>query len=581
MPRRIDAASASTYVTSGPNVSRSAAVPDRTSGRPTASASQAPASSVSSRVVSTTMASAARSSAGFTGGLRKPMSVTFGAVGGSRRVGLPVTARRQAAPRAASTSDSMGSSSPQPQTATTSGPSPGIVSGAVSVTGRSGSGSTRLRVAIVAANAFQFDARLLRAASALAEDGHRVTVVALAGPRLPRRETLGSGIELVRLPLDRRITSALRPLPQPIRRLTARLLGLDPEAVTLSPARPAGLDGLRAPLRRLLEIVAHTRRATPWTDRVVEAVPDADVFHAKALICLPVIREAARRTGGRFVYDVADIHTEAARLARMPALVRSVVRGREQGWVAGAAGITAVSEAVAAEAARLLHVPPPVVVLNCPPIWRPDEPDPPTSTRLRDATGVRPDQPIVLYQGGFSVDRGIEELAAALDERLLADIDAVAVFLGYGRLQDWLVERAASRPGRLFVLPAVPVAELLEWTASADVSFVGQPPRTLNQRLNLANKLFESMMVGVPVIVAARTEQCRLVGSEAVGLCCDVDSPAAIAAAIARLLGAPVEERQRLRAHCRRLGLERYNWQVQRRGLVELYRRLGAPEGRP
>jgi glycosyltransferase involved in cell wall biosynthesis len=260
----------------------------------------------------------------------------------------------------------------------------------------------------------------------------------------------------------------------------------------------------------------------------------------------------------------------------MPAAVRRLVRGREAGWVREAAGVTAVSEAVAAEAARLFRVPLPIVVLNCPPRWRPDEPDPPVSTRLRDATGIPVDQPIVLYQGGFSIDRGIEELVTALDERPLADLGAVAVFLGYGRLQGWLVERAASRPGRLFVVPAVPVAELLEWTASADVSFVGQPPRTLNQRLNLANKLFESLMAGVPVVVAAGTEHCRLTGSEAVGACTDVESPAAVAAAIARLLGATPYERQRLRTHCRALALERYNWHVQRRGLVELYRRLAA-----
>ena len=56
-----------------------------------------------------------------------------------------------------------------------------------------------------------------------------------------------------------------------------------------------------------------------------------------------------RRTGGRFVYDIADIHTEAARLARMPGWFRALVRGRERGWMAEAAGLTAVSAGVADE----------------------------------------------------------------------------------------------------------------------------------------------------------------------------------------------------------------------------------------
>jgi glycosyltransferase involved in cell wall biosynthesis len=181
---------------------------------------------------------------------------------------------------------------------------------------------------------------------------------------------------------------------------------------------------------------------------------------------------------------------------------------------------------------------------------------------------------LLLYQGGFSVDRGIEELVAALDEEPLRRLGAAVVLLGYGRLRDRLLAAAEQRPGRLFVLDAVPPSELLEWTASADVSYVGQPPRTLNQRLNLANKLFESLMAGVPVLVAKGTEHCRLVTQERVGACCDVDSPRAIADAAAVLLNAPPAERAALRHHCRRLALERYSWERQCHGLVELYRRL-------
>ena len=117
--------------------------------------------------------------------------------------------------------------------------------------------------------------------------------------------------------------------------------------------------------------------------------------------------------------------------------------------------------------------------------------------------------------------------------------------MGYGRLEGWIQEQADAAPDRIFLLPAVPPDELLEWTASADVTFVGQPPRTLNQKLNLPNKLFESLMAGVPVVVSEGNEQCRLVSEERVGRCCDVDSPAAIAETIASLLEAPADERHR------------------------------------
>jgi glycosyltransferase involved in cell wall biosynthesis len=431
-----------------------------------------------------------------------------------------------------------------------------------------------VKVAIVAANTFEYDARQLRTAAALTSDGHEVTLVGLAGPGLPERERIDGGIDLRRVSLDTTIASAFRPLPLPARRGLARLLGIDPAATQLPTTRATGPDRIRAPFRRLAEILAHARRVGPWSTAVVAAAPGTDVFACKALIALPVIRSAARRTGGRFVYDIADIHTEAARLARMPAWFRALVRGRERTWMREAAGLTAVSPGVADEVVRLFGVARPTVVLNCPPAWRPGEELPARTGRLRALARIAPERPLVLYQGGFSVDRGIEELVRAIEVPALADLNAVAVFIGYGRLRPWLDEQAARLPGRVVVVDAIPPGELQEYTVDADVGFVGQPPRTLNQRLNLANKLFEYLQAAVPVVVAEGTAHCRLVRDHAVGRCVDVDDPAAVARSMAELLGADPAERERLRRHARSVALAEYTWEVQRLNVVELYRGL-------
>ena len=329
---------------------------------------------------------------------------------------------------------------------------------------------------------------------------------------------------------------------------------------------PRGLDRLRHPLRRFLEVVANARRAGPWADAVVAAAPGTDVFHAQSLIVLPVVRDAARRLGGRFVYDVADYHTEAARLARMPWLVRELVRRRERDWARDASALLAVSDPVADLVVRRWGVPRPTVLWNCPPAWRPDHPGPVASDRIRAATGIEPERPIVLYQGGFSVDRGVEELVAAATEPRLMELGAAVVFMGYGRLETFIADAVAAHPGRVYLLPAVRPDALMSWTASADVGFVGQPPRTLNQKMNLPNKLFESIMAGVPVVVSEGNEQCRLTREEGIGVCVDIDDPAAIAAACARLLAAPIDERTALRSHCRAVALEKYTWDQHRRG---------------
>ena len=100
-----------------------------------------------------------------------------------------------------------------------------------------------MRVAIVAANTFQYDARQLRSADALTSDGHTVTLIGFAGDGLPTHERLAGGIELRRIAIDRSIASAFRPLPPAGRRLIVRLLGIDPGATSLPAIRPVGWIG--------------------------------------------------------------------------------------------------------------------------------------------------------------------------------------------------------------------------------------------------------------------------------------------------------------------------------------------------
>ena len=152
-----------------------------------------------------------------------------------------------------------------------------------------------LNVTLVVANTFQFDSRLLRTARTLADDGH-----AVRDPRLGGLGAAAGGGAVGRRPdqphpprpphLDGPAAAA----DAAAARASVALLGLDPEQTVLSPEAPRGADRLRHPIRRLLEIVANARRVGPWSDAVVAAAPETDVFHAKALIVLPVVRAAAR-----------------------------------------------------------------------------------------------------------------------------------------------------------------------------------------------------------------------------------------------------------------------------------------------
>ena len=429
----------------------------------------------------------------------------------------------------------------------------------------------RFDVAFVTANTFEFDSRTLRTATALTASGLRVVVIGQSAPGLPRQAVV-DGVVVRRPLVERRISAAFRPLPGPIRGLLTRALGIDRRATVLRRRRPGWIERIRAPLRRAVEILAYRRRIGPWTEAVLSAAPGASVFAAKALVALPVAARAARRAGGRYVFDVADLHVESDRLARLPRPLKAYLHRREGALVRGAAALTASTPAMAAEVARRYGAPSPLAVLNVRPRWRPDETEPPVSTRLADAAGVPAGRPLLLYQGAFREGQGIEMLLAALREPILHERSLTTVFMGFGTLEAPLRAAAARDSRRIVVLPAVPSGELLEWTCGATVSFVGAPPITINQRLTAPNKLFESLMAGVPVVVAAGTATAQLVEAAGAGTPVAPWTPAATASAIAALLDLPDGERLALRRRIRAAALERFSWETLRPSVVELYR---------
>jgi glycosyltransferase involved in cell wall biosynthesis len=165
-------------------------------------------------------------------------------------------------------------------------------------------------------------------------------------------------------------------------------------------------------------------------------------------------------------------------------------------------------------------------------------------------------------------------LLAAIRDPILHERAFTTVFMGFGTLEAALRAAAARDPGRIVVLPAVPSGELLEWTCGATVSFVGAPPITINQRLTAPNKLFESLMAGVPVVVAAGTATAQLVEYAGAGTPVAPWTPAATARAIAALLDLPDGERLALRRRIRAAALERFSWETLRPSVVELYRNV-------
>jgi glycosyltransferase involved in cell wall biosynthesis len=215
----------------------------------------------------------------------------------------------------------------------------------------------------------------------------------------------------------------------------------------------------------------------------------------------------------------------------------------------------------------------PLIVMNCSYRYMPPSP---RQRRFHDALGLDPATRVVVYQGGFSRDRGIEQLIAAIP-----DVPgATLVLLGYGTLQAEL-ERVVADPttgDRVRILAAVPPTELLDWIASADVVAMPIQPTTLNHRLTTPNKLFEALAAGVPVVASDLPGMAPFVRETGCGILVDPTDPAAIAAALRDVLATPLDEMSAWRARCSAAARLTYNWERQMDGLLAEYSRL---TGRP
>lgn len=213
----------------------------------------------------------------------------------------------------------------------------------------------------------------------------------------------------------------------------------------------------------------------------------------------------------------------------------------------------------------------PLTVRNCPP-YR----EPLSSRRLRDEVRERgvAFSTIVLYQGLVDSMRCIEEIAEAARH---FDEGVVLVILGggYGKWAD--PAAALADRERVVVLPRVPYEEVPPLTASADVGVLLYRNNCRNNYLCAPNKVFEYMMMGVPVIASRFPGMVSLVEQQGVGLCVDPERPEEIAAAVNRLARDP-ELRARMRAEALRLTRERYNWEQEFPRLWARYRQLLAGE---
>ncbi len=200
---------------------------------------------------------------------------------------------------------------------------------------------------------------------------------------------------------------------------------------------------------------------------------------------------------------------------------------------------------------------------------------------LADAPDYSRREPRVVYAGGLTRARGVEQMVDALP---LAELPAEWQFRLVGpHSPDDLIDRLRRRPGwdRVEYRGAVSPPEARRLMSECRIGLALLQP--IGQYVDvLPTKLFEYMSLGIPV-VASDYPQCReVVESSGCGLLVDPTDPVAIGAAIAELAADPARARAMGERGQAAVG-QRYHWAGQAQALLEVYARLlnPTPIGQP
>jgi glycosyltransferase involved in cell wall biosynthesis len=295
-----------------------------------------------------------------------------------------------------------------------------------------------------------------------------------------------------------------------------------------------------------------------------------DVVHAHDCMGLPTGVLVKKALGIPLVYDAHEIYEGAA--ARRFGIVDYYIRTHRRYMRYVDRFITINKSAALFYRYAYPYLPPATIIRNA------------TSRvgdfkydgRLHDAAGLPRSQKILLYQGGYTKDRGLPILVRA--GRQLPD-GWTLVMMGWGPLAGELRKLAAlaqrrnrSAMPKVRFVPAAPRRELHLWTAGATAGIIPYENTVLNHWICTPNKLWEYPSVGVPLIVQPFPELQRVVKQYGCGwILPERLTPGAIADLVASLTD---EKIARAKEGCRKF-IEADCWEAAYQGpLLELYASL-------
>ena len=314
--------------------------------------------------------------------------------------------------------------------------------------------------------------------------------------------------------------------------------------------------------------IAHT-----LTNLLVELRPDVlHAHHPQVLLAardaLRIMREQERDV--KFYYDARENFAGIPDLEQGLRAAHEALIACERAMIGEADGVSTVSEPIAdvlKENYRLAERP--SVFLNMPPLTQLAG-----TTTVREAAGLGPEVPVVLYSGTMSWARGIETIIKGIAHMPPeAHLVIVSVPLPHPMIPK--LEALAAEHGvadRLHFVGPVSQDELLHYLSGADVAVHPLPGGSPNHDAAMPNKLFEYLHAGLPLVVSDAKLMAEFVRDNGVGRVFTSEDPVSFGEQVgATLADLPTDRVEKVAAQ--------YSWQGQEPAIVTKYNRITGYQG--
>lgn len=293
----------------------------------------------------------------------------------------------------------------------------------------------------------------------------------------------------------------------------------------------------------------------------------ADIYHSNDLDTLLEGFIAAKVNRAKLIYDCHDSFTQM----KVPGSISLVLyrpywKILERLLIRHVDGFMTVSDLFADYFSELYKIRRPVIVYNTSEIIEFKK-----QNLIRERFKIPEDKKVLLYLGSLFPGRGaeltIDSVAYFNKNIFLVMIGPIDSDIYLKQLRDRAAKISSEN---IIIAPPIPPKEVYNYLMSADAGIVFYES-TCFANNGLPNKLFDYMMAGLPMIASAMSEIRRVINETKAGIAIDNADPKELASAVSRVLSSE-EDLEFYRGNARRFALEKYNWTMEAKKILELYR---------